>query len=235
MLKALIKKEVSYYFYSPTGYIFALLFLGISSWLFLNDFFVANQSQIDSLLSFQLYLLTLFIPALTMGALADEKRNGTWELLLTMGINDTKLVLAKFMGALLSIIIFLLLGLTVPLLIAIFSKPDLGLYLSGYLGLFLILSAFISVALFASSLSSSSVVAFLISATGLLLNSLLASDQLVNRLPPQVAIIVEKLSLMSYMQEFNSGIIDFRSVATLVGFSVVFLILTVASLDSRNA
>jgi len=235
MLKTLILKEYKYYLYSPIGFIFALLLIGVSSFMFFADFFVVGQASMSGLFSNLFYLLTLFIPAITMGSLADEQKNGTWELLLTSSMSETKLILGKFFGLLLVAITYILMTLPLALIVIILGKPDIGLIVSGYLGLFLITGVYVAIGVFASSLTSSAMIAFLVSSVTLLVLNLVSQYQISSRFPTTIVPIVESLSFVKYLDEFVSGVIRLPSLTIIAGMCVVFLALGVSNLKSRNA
>lgn len=234
MFLNLLKKEIKSYIYSPAAYVFAFLLIGISVWLFFNDFFVVDQAELEPLLSTLSFLLALFVPAFCMGSLADEKKNGTWEILLSNPISELKLVAAKFFGALFPIWLFILTTFPVCILIMLLGKPDLGVVIGGYIGLFLLAAVYCSVGVFASSLTSSSVIAFLLASMILIVNSIFSQEAILSRLPAAVSRIVTLFSWGSYMPEFESGLIRLSSVVVLISSVTVFISLSVASLKSRN-
>ncbi len=234
MLKSLILKDYKYYLFTPVGYVFASLLLGVSAWLYFGDFFVINQVQIESFVANIVFIMALFIPALAMSAFADEKKNGTWEVLLTTRVTEEKLVLGKFFGALLAIITFLLGILPIVAINLILGKPDVGVMIAQIMGMILIAGVYLSVTIFASSLSGQGIVAFFIASVIIIINSLFSQNAFITRLPGSVAYVLEKMSWQGYMNEFSNGLIRLSSASVLVTSICVFLILTIAKLKQRN-
>ncbi len=231
----LFKKELKFYLYSPASYVFAFLLVGICTWLFFNDFFVIDQAEVEPLLSTLGFMLALFVPAFCMGSLADEKKNGTLEVLLTNPVSEFKLVLAKFFAATVSVWIFILSTFPVVVLTFLLGKPDAGVMFSGYLGLFLLSAVYCAVGIFASSLTNSSIVAFLIASVILIVDSIVGQEGILSRFPNSIAKIISLLSWNSYMPELNAGLVRLSSAVVLISSVIIFLTLAIANLKSRNA
>ena len=158
------KRELQSFFDSLIAYIILILFLGFSgffTWLFGSDIFLVGQASLQSFFNVSYWTLFFFIPALTMRLLAEEKKSGTIELLLTKAVTDREVVVGKFLSTLLLVVIALV--FTVPYVFTINSigNMDMGQVLCGYLGLVLMSAAYISVGLYASSITSNQIVAFL--------------------------------------------------------------------------
>ena len=91
-------KELKNYLSSPTGYVFTGLLLIVSNWLFLQDFFLVNVASLMPLWGNLGFLLSIFIPALAMNSISEEKRNGNWEVILSLPVSEVDFVLGKFVG-----------------------------------------------------------------------------------------------------------------------------------------
>lgn len=237
MKKILIiaKKEFGTYLFNPIGLIFGFILLLVSSWLFWQDMFLANVASVESLLITFVFLLTVFIPALLMGSLAEEKKQGNWEVLLTLPVNEVQLVLGKFLGAWMSIAVYILCLVPNVVIIGLLGKPDWGLLVASLVGVVLISGVYISLSIFGSSLSNQSVIAFVISATALMLSSLIGQDQFLRRIPENISFYIEKLSWNRLMAEYFSGYISVQASVILIVSMVVFLTLSVLSLKTRHA
>ena len=159
-------RELNSFFDSLTAYILIVVFLGLSgffTWLFGSDVFFIGQATMGPFFSIAYWTLFFFIPALTMKMLAEEKKSGTIELLLTKSVTDWQLVLGKFLACLLLIGIALLLTLPYYITLSFIGPVDHGAVWSGYLGMLFMSMTYISIGLFASSITNNQIVAFLLS------------------------------------------------------------------------
>ena len=162
MIKTLFLKDINLFFQSPMG------FLIISSyWLLAGFFFSFNTvfvSAVDMVSAFHnmCILLLFFTPIITMRCFSEEYRNGTLELFLAYGVNECDFVAAKFLF--LICILFILIAGSLPAvgILIIFSEPDLGPIIGGYLGLILLGLTFFSIGLLSSVLSAFQIVSAVI-------------------------------------------------------------------------
>src|ERR1039457_129657 len=154
------KRELRSYFDSLMGYILIVLFLGFCgffTWIFGNDIFLVNQASLQSFFSIAFWVLFFFIPAVTMGLLADERKSGTIELLVTRPVSDWQIIAGKFLAALMLICISLLFTLPYYISVASMGKIDHGAVWMGYLGLLFMSASYISIGLFASSITNNQI------------------------------------------------------------------------------
>jgi len=160
------RKEYKSYFISPIAYAVAFLIFLILGIIFYANILVATNQQYVPTVSIILSpLVTIFlfsIPALTMRSIADERRSGTMELLLTAPVRDGELIVGKWLGGFLFVLTIILVTWIYPIVLNQLIQPglDQGLLLTGYLGLILVSSAFISIGVAASSLFSNQIAAF---------------------------------------------------------------------------
>ncbi len=150
------RKEVKSYLTSPMAYIVTAIFLLLTGAFFTMYLAAANylDTSIRGFLNAGQFLILLFAAVLTMRLIAEEKKLGTWELLLTAPVRDTEIILGKFLGSLVVLTGMLALTLYYPLLLILFGDPDLGPIATSYLGLFLLGCAALAVGIFTSSLTS---------------------------------------------------------------------------------
>lgn len=228
------KKEWQNYFSSPVGYVFAALLLIVCDWMFFSDLFLLGQASMSSYQTTMVFLFSIFIPAISMGLLADEKKNGNWEVILSMPINETKLVLGKLLGCGLYLLFTIALSLPVAITIMFLGKPDIGVIVGGYIGLIMLGGAYLSVGLLASSVSNQSIVGFLGATVFLILDNMLGQDVVLSRLPSVLRNIASALSLATRAEHFNEGLITLNDVVFFVSWIAVFAILTIISLKNRD-
>lgn len=159
------KRELSSYFDSLMAYIMMVIFLGLSgffTWWYGSDVFFVNIASLQTFFGVAYWTLFVFIPALTMKQIAEEVKTGTIELLLTKPVNDWQVVVGKFLGTFLLVVIALALTLPYYITIANIGPVDHGGVITGYLGLLLMSAAYISIGIFTSSITSNQIVAFLL-------------------------------------------------------------------------
>jgi ABC-2 type transport system permease protein len=237
---AVLGKELRVTFGSPLAYVVTSVFLVLSGFFFYTNlvFFVTmlGFDLARGLWQYQFHdmqrVLMLVAPLLTMRLFAEERRQGTLELLWTYPIRDASVVLGKYASTLVLLGTMLLLTLSYPLVLSAIYPVDPGPLLAGYLGLFLLGSAFLACGLFVSALTSSQVVAGAVTFGLLLLfwaltwNQAAASEGMLS--------VLGQLSLFDRFELFARGGIESKDV---VFFGVViafFLFLTELALESRR-
>ena len=160
------KKEIRSFFDSLIAYILLIAFLGFTgffTWLRGNgDIFFRKQADLDVFFGVAMWTLFFFIPAITMRLIAEEKKSGTIELLLTKAVTNWQVVFGKFLAALALVGIALLFTLIYYVSVSRLGNFDHGATICGYLGLILMSGAYIAIGLFASSLTNNQIVAFLV-------------------------------------------------------------------------
>jgi len=230
------KRELKSFFDSLIAYILIVAFLGISgffTWLYGSDVFLIGQATMQPFFSIAYWTLFFFIPALTMRMIAEERRSGTLELLLTKSVNDWQVVLGKFLACL--ILIAAALALTLPYYFSIMSigPIDHGAVLTGYLGMLLISMTYISIGLFASSITTNQVVAFLL-ALFIGVFFLIIFDVLSNSFTGWFANLYSYLSLSTHYESISRGVIDSKDLIYFLSITIFGLVLAEISLSKRN-
>jgi ABC-type transport system involved in multi-copper enzyme maturation permease subunit len=210
------KKELSTYFYNPLGYFAAGIMIVLANWLFFKDIFLINQASMTSYWSTATFLLSLFIPAMTMGLFADEKKNNTWEILSSLPIKIKDIVWGKFIGGGLFVLFTLFLSLPVLITLLIIGKPMIGLLIGGYLGASLLCLSFLSLGLFISAIFDQALMAYLVSSVVLILNSFLAQFK-----------YFTDFSLAYRSAKFANGLIDIGDLFFFISWILIFTILSI--------
>jgi ABC-2 type transport system permease protein len=244
MIFTLARKELKSLFVSPLAWVVLAVMQIIFAWVFLFqlDQYLENLPRIQQLANppgvtevviamlfgFAAIVLLMAVPLMSMRLFSEEHRNQTLTLLMTAPISTADIVLGKFVG----LMVFLLVGL--GLLVAMAASLaaggalDWGLIGANSLGLLLLLAAFSSLGLFISSLTQHGVIAAFGSFGALLLL------WIVNASVEDPEHLLNYLSLMRHFDTFNRGLVDTRDIVYLAIFSIVFLVLTMRRLDAQR-
>ena len=164
-ISTIYKKEMKNYFNTPLAYIILIIFLIVSGYFFSygqTGMFAYNQADMRIIFQVLHIIFVIFIPAISMGLIAEEKSNGTLQLLVTMPIRDFDIILGKYFAALSLIGVYLLLTLRYPMILDAYGNLDWGPVVGGYFGLFFAGAAYLAIGMFASSISKNQVVAFIL-------------------------------------------------------------------------
>jgi ABC-2 type transport system permease protein len=217
IVSSIIRRELASYFSSPTGYVFITIFIFLSAFaaFWLPGFFGRNLATLDQLNVWYPALLLLLVPAITMGSWAEERKQGTEELLLTLPARDWQLVLGKYLACVLIYTVALAFSLSNVLVIALLGRPDIGLMLSTYLGYWLAGAGLIAIGLVGSALTTNMTVAFIVSAV--LCGAVVGVGSLEAIMPgSEIAKVAKGLSLPERFADFGRGVISLDNVAYFV-------------------
>jgi ABC-2 type transport system permease protein len=244
-------REVRSYFSSPVAYVLLAAFLALAGYFFyalLTAFnqtlaiysmmrnpemlqrFNLNEMVIRPLLHNMSVLLIFIIPALTMRMFPEEKRSGTYELLLTSPVRIGEIVAGKFLGGLVLVALMVALSGIFGLILFFFGNPELPMMLSGYLGLFLMALAFLAIGTLISSFTDNVVVAYVGTLFALLV--LYTIGWLGEAVQGFWSSVVRYISITDHFQEFTKGVIDTRSLVYFATILIVSLFLTHRSVES---
>ncbi|CAM3393303.1 ABC transporter permease [Rhodothermus bifroesti] len=227
----LTRRELRAFFDSPSAYIVLSVFLLITGWFFGSSLFVENVASLQSVFDLAPVLFMFFIPALTMGTFAEERRAGTIELLLTLPVRDGQVIAAKLLAVLLMLLVAL--GLTgfYGLTIALLGDPDNGATLGGYIGLGLLGLACSALGLLASSLTRNQIVAFILGFA--MIFGLYLMDKVTIFAPGWLAPVLEYLSIDFHYRNLMRGVIDSRDVLYYLSLTTFAALLTAYHLARR--
>lgn len=233
-IKSIFKKEFVSYFNSPIAYIFIGVFLVVSMWLFFQDFFLLGQASIRSYLSLLPWIFLFLTPAITMRLWSEEKRSGTIEILLTLPIKDSEVVMGKFLSSLAFLAVNLLLSLTLPITVAILGSLDFGPVIGGYLGALFLGAAYLSLGLYISSLTRNQIVAFLLAVVASFIFFIIGSSMVVDSVSLWLAKTLSFIGLGSHFANIAKGLLDSRDIIYYLTFILFFLFLNTKALSTRH-
>lgn len=225
-------KEFKSYLASPMAYVVTGIFLAATGFFFGTSPSTYTQTSINGFLQAGVILILLFAPLLTMRLLAEERKLGTIELLLTAPVRDSQVILGKFLGSVYIMTVMLALTLYYPLLLMVFGDPDIGPIVTGYIGMLLIGYTALAIGIFASSLTSNQIVAAVV-AIGILL-ALYFVGFSSTFLPKALGDIIGYFSLSFYFPDFLRGIIDTRGIVYYLSITALFIFLAVRSLENSR-
>jgi len=234
------KREFRSYFDSPIAYIVICLSffaLGLMFFFLNGGFWQLDRASISRLFeSTPMGLSFLVVPVVTMRLIAEERRSGTLEMLITLPVKDSDVVIGKYLGALGLVLILVLSTLSYPLVM--FWRPwnlgpiDGGPVASGYLGMVLFSAAAVAVGLLISALTESQAVAFFI--TFFVLGALWLFGDLASKAGGTLAIVLNYVSFQSRLNNFWRGLIDSRDVVFFLSVTVLSLMVAFRALERRK-
>ena len=230
---AIAKREFQSYVNSPIPYILVTAYIVTAGYMFFKQLFMPGaQADMRHFFENMPLLFCLIIPFITMRLVAEERREGTLELLLTMPITDWQLVIGKFLAALGLMGVLLLLTVAFPITVASLGPLDKGVTVASYFGALLMSGAFVAIGIMASAFTRSQIVAALVAFfIGFALYLLGA---LMGVLPPALAPIAAGLSIAAHFMNIARGVIDTRDVLYYASVIFVCLIVAQTTLDSRR-
>ena len=237
---ALLKKEINTFFATPIGYLVIAVFLvlnGLFLWVFKGEFNILDNGYADLSSFFLLapWILIFLVPAVTMRSFSDEKKQGTLELLLTKPISSFQIVLGKYFGSFILILIAILPTLLYVYTIYVLGNPegniDIGSTLGSYFGLLFLVLSYTAIGIFTSTLSDNQIVAF-ISAVFICFFFYFGFDSIANYNIFNNTVNFETFGMASHYKSMSRGIIDTRDLLYFISISVFFLVIT--SLNIKN-
>ncbi len=240
-IKAVFKREFKAYFDSPVAYVFLTAFLVLAGFLTFGVamFFERRQADLTPFFFWHPWVYLLLVPAATMGVWADERRNGTAELLLTLPVTITEVLVGKFLAAWSFVGIGLALTFPVALTAGYLGSPDWGAVFCGYLGSLLLSGAAVAIGVFASTLSRSSVVGFVVSLALVFLLLIIGFDPVIGAVaawgvPTAITDSVASCSLLSHFESMRRGVVDFADIGYYFAMMVFMLAAAKTVTDGRR-
>lgn len=222
---AVIKKEFKSYFCTPIGYVFIGIFLLTFSASFYFSIIQSQNINFEYMFSsiFVILGLGVIIPLLTMRSFSEERKTGTEQLLLTSPISLTKVVLGKFIAALLIVIITEICTLMYFAIICHYGVPNIPIALATLLGFLLFTMSYIAFGILISSLTENQIISGVVSIIFFIVTFILMYTDLVN------------YSFIYSFMRFTQGVIDIGSVIMFVSFTVMCLLLTIIAMQRRKS
>ncbi|HXT59961.1 MAG TPA: ABC transporter permease subunit, partial [Pirellulales bacterium] len=236
VISAIFRRNFNSYFSNPTGYVFICVYVLLSSFaaFWPNDFFNDNLANLNQLNKYLPYILLVFIPAITMSIWAEERRQGTDELLLTIPAGDFDVVLGKYLAAVAIYSVALVFSAFCNLSIFLLwlGTPDIGLFFGTYFGYWMVGMAMLSIGMAASFLTGNLTVGFVL---GALFNAPLAFAENADVImPASWALAVKNWSLEEQFRDFGRGVISLSAVVYFLSIVAAMLYLCMVLIGRRH-
>jgi ABC-2 type transport system permease protein len=238
------RREFRSYFDAPLAYVvICLSFFGLGL-MFFNvgaSFWKVDKASLTDLFVYAGPGLSgLVVPVVTMALVAEERRSGTLEMLITLPVRDSDVVLGKYLGALGLVLTLLAAMLIYP--ISMFYAPwhlgnlDWGPVRSAFLGLALFCSASVAIGLLVSSVTRSQAVAFFVTFFVLVLLWMMGefTDYVAKEISETAANLMAYVSFNSRLQGFIRGLVDTRDIVFFVSVTALALVLAFRALERRK-
>ena len=239
----ILKKEITLFFSSLTGYISVVIFLFLTAWFMwispgeLNVI-DSGYANIDTLFIIAPWIFLFLVPATTMRSFAEEKKMGTIEILFTKPVTDLNLVIAKFLAAVVLVFISILPCLLYFVTVYQLGNPvgniDVGGTWGSFIGLFLLASCYASIGIFASSLSDNQIFAFILSAVICFFMYVGIAELSSLRIFSFADSFLLSLSISEHYQSISRGVVDSRDILYFISIIAIFILLTRLKLQSRK-
>ncbi len=234
VIKSVLRRNLVAYFTSPTGYVFITIFILLSAiaafWQ--DKFFLNNLANLGPLNDFFPYLLLFFVPTISMSTWADERRQGTDELLLTLPVTDLELVLGKYLSALGIYSVSLGFSLVLVLFLAALGKPDFGVMLGTYLGYWMLGASLIALGMVGSLLTPSTTIAFIFGA--LFCGAMIFMKHAGGLFSGAFGRFIEEVSPLEAFRDLAAGVLSLKALVHFAAMTVGGLYLNLVLLARRH-
>ena len=240
-LLPIVKRELAGYFITPLAWVFIVIFLfaaGVFTF-YLGGFYQSNQADLEPFFRFHPWLYLLFLPAISMRLWSEERRSGSIELLMTLPVPMSVMVIGKFLAAWCFTALTLILTFPIWLTVNYLGDPDNTVIFAGYLGSLIMAGGFLAIGSCISACNRSQVLAFVITVVTCFLFVLsgfpLVLDLFRGWAPEIVVDAVASFSFLTHFSAIKKGVIDLRDVFYFSALICFWLYATVVVLESKKA
>ena len=233
-LVTVAKRELRGLVDHPTAYVLAVAFLGVSLYLAFRNMYAMGLASLRPLFDLLPILFAVLIPAITMRSLAEERRLGTLDWLLAQPLSEAELVVGKFLGS--WVFVLLVLAGTLPTAVGVLfvSEADPGIIVAQYLGAALLAGQLTAVGIWASSITRNQITAFIVAAVIGFVLFLAGLPGIQLGMPPMVGTIVSHLSVLSHFENVARGVADLRDVIYFITTAALFVILAIGAVSQAR-
>lgn len=228
------RRELRGFFDQPTAYVLAVAFLGLGLYLAFRSLYAMSVASLRPFFDLMPWLLVVFVPAVAMKSLAEERRSHTLEWLVAQPLSEIEIVLGKFLGNWLFVMIAL--AGTLPMAIGVLavSEADPGIMLAQYFGAALLIAQMVAIGVWASSMTRNQITAFILGAFVCFALVLIGTPIVQIGLPPTIAGWAGQLSVISHFENVARGVVDLRDLLYFGSTCGLFLLLAVAALSQER-
>ena len=234
----ILRRDMGAYFTSPIGYIFMIVYVLISVGLYITSFFTFPMADMRPYFTNLPILLCVFIPAVTMRIWAEERKENTWEMLLTFPMRSRELVLGKFLAGLIFFAVTVAATFTVPLMLKVLGNPDLGAMAGGYFGTVLLGAFFLAIGIFFSGFFKDQIVAFVVTLLACFSIFLVGTDfisaYIDGMMPGLGSLLSQLVGVAGHYNAFARGVVELADLLYFVGWTALFLVLNVLYIEGRS-
>ncbi|PCI24379.1 ABC transporter [Candidatus Peregrinibacteria bacterium] len=231
---AQIKKELRLYFYSPIAYIFYVVFLAFSYWIFFQSFFDNGAASLGGYFAVLPWLYFFILPSLTMRIWAEEFRQGTDEVLLTSSLSSLSLVLSKFVASFIVFEGLLFFSLSLPVSLFFIGDFDWGMVMTSYMGASFLGMAFLAIGQFFSSVTHNQIIAFIMTVISIFFLYFLSHAFVLYKIPNTLVPFFQSIGSSYYYNSFLLGTIDSRAVVYFLSVISFFLYITYEKISYKK-
>lgn len=240
-LGVIFKRELGSYFSTPLAYIFIVIFLVLSAvfTFYLGGFYESGQADLNPFFNFHPWLYLFLVPAVAMRLWAEERKSGTIELLMTLPVSRSAMVLGKFLAAWVFLGIALLLTFPIIITVNYLGSPDNGAIFTGYLGSWLLAGGYLAIGSCMSAVTKNQVIAFIVSVVACFIFIVsgfpLVLDVFSGWAPQWLLDAVASLSFLIRFDAISKGVLDLRDLLYFMSLMAVWLLATAIVIDLKKA
>ncbi len=221
----IIKKELGSYFNNPTAYIALVSFLLLWEFLFFKNVFQEGLASLSSLFMLLPWVFLLIIPALTMGTVAQEKAEGTIELLLSRPLKESEFIIGKFLASTIFLMLALLFSLPIAMWLNSIGNLDWGVFWGQYLASVFLASTLSALGILVSSFFKSQVSALLVTAVSSFFLIISGLELVTSRISSVLIPFFEQFSALTHFESMSRGVLDLRDVWYFISIAATFLVI----------
>lgn len=235
------KREFAAYFATPLAGVFLTIFIALTGAFafYIGNFFERGQADLFPFFAYHPWLYLILVPAVAMRLWAEERKNGTIELLMTLPVSPAEAILGKFLAAWAFVGLALVLTFPMWITVNVLGDPDNGVILTSYIGSFLMAGAFLAIGSFISALTKNQVIAFILAATICFLFVMSGLELVQNTLrawaPEFVSSAVSAMSFLSHFEQISRGVVSLQSILFFLSLIAFALFANVIAVDQKKA